>query len=68
MGSMNPIHLVQHTIPNLIQSKLAFIATDPLPWKESVLTFSWVVWGFESYLLYVFLPPVIDRNAQYGRD
>lgn len=52
MGSMNPIHLVQHTIPNLIQSKLAFIATDPLPWKESVLTFSWMVWGFESYLLY----------------
>ncbi|KAG8941645.1 hypothetical protein FRC04_004131 [Tulasnella sp. 424] len=52
MGSANPIHLVQHTIPNLIQSKLAFIATDPLPWKESVLTFSWIVWGFESYLLY----------------
>ncbi|KAG8979685.1 hypothetical protein FRB90_008012, partial [Tulasnella sp. 427] len=48
----NPIHLLQHTIPSFIQAKLAFIATDPLPWKESVLTFSWVVWAFETYLLY----------------
>lgn len=38
--------------PDWVQSKLAFITTEPLPWKESVLAFSWIVWAFESYLLY----------------
>ncbi|KAG8896085.1 hypothetical protein FRC00_006511 [Tulasnella sp. 408] len=52
VASASPIHLVQHTIPNFIQSKLAFIATEPLPWKESVLAFSWAVFGLEIYLLH----------------
>ncbi|KAG9028282.1 hypothetical protein FS837_003930 [Tulasnella sp. UAMH 9824] len=52
MSPANPIHLVQHTIPDLIQSKLAFIATEPLPWKEIVLAVSWTVWAFETYILY----------------
>ncbi|KAG8908271.1 hypothetical protein FRB99_007804 [Tulasnella sp. 403] len=45
------VDFVFQTVPGQIQSRLAFIATDPLPWKESVLGFSWFVWAFESYLL-----------------
>ncbi|KAG9028065.1 hypothetical protein FS837_003999 [Tulasnella sp. UAMH 9824] len=52
MSPANPVHLVQHTIPDLIHSKLAFIATAPLPWKEIVLAVLWAVWGFENYILY----------------
>ncbi|KDQ12633.1 hypothetical protein BOTBODRAFT_34349 [Botryobasidium botryosum FD-172 SS1] len=34
-----------------IQERLAFISTDPIDWKSLVISFSWSVWAFESYLL-----------------
>jgi hypothetical protein len=41
-------------LPQGVQDRLAFIATDPLPWKELVLAFSTAIWAFELFLTYVF--------------
>ncbi|KAG8994527.1 hypothetical protein FRB94_009824 [Tulasnella sp. JGI-2019a] len=47
---MDVVLKVVYGLPAYIQDQLAFISTDPLPWKESVLGFSWFVYLFESYL------------------
>jgi STE24 endopeptidase len=35
----------------LLQDRLSWVETDPLPWKEFVLAVSWSVAIFETYLL-----------------
>ena len=42
-----------HTQLDIVQRRLAFVATDPIDWKFYVQVFSWGVCFFESYLLYV---------------
>ncbi|KAG8849646.1 hypothetical protein FRB96_000672 [Tulasnella sp. 330] len=49
---MDVVLKVVYGLPSYIQDRLAFISTDPLPWKESVLGFSWFVYLFESYLTF----------------
>lgn len=51
MSTKNPIAALQA----VVESKLAFIPTDPIDWRAYVIAFSWSVWAFESYLMYVFL-------------
>ena len=38
---------------DLVQSRLAWVATDPFDWKLYLQVSSWGVCLFESYLLYV---------------
>lgn len=54
---MDTIFKAVYGLPLYIQTRLAFISTDPLPWKESVLGFSWIVYAFESYLTCVMTLP-----------
>jgi len=48
MDTKNPIAALQAGIEN----QLGFISTEPINWQSLVLTFSWGVWAFESYLIY----------------
>jgi STE24 endopeptidase len=51
MTTKNPIAAFQAGVEN----QLGFISTEPINWQSYVLAFSWTVWAFESYLMYVFL-------------
>ena len=44
---------VIHIPVAVLQEKLSFVSTDPLPWKNYVLATSTAIWAFETYLLYV---------------
>jgi STE24 endopeptidase len=45
-----------------IQSQLAFIVTSPLDWKGIIIGSSWLITGFESYLISRQIP-YFSRNA-----
>ena len=38
-----------------VQTRLAWVATDPVDWKLYLQVSSWAVCLFESYLLYAYL-------------
>ena len=44
---------------DLVQSRLAWVATDPFDWKLYLQLTSWGVCLFESYLLYACSPSVL---------
>ncbi len=48
-----------------VQSRLAWVATDPYDWKLFLQVSSWAVCLFESYLLYVF-PYLLDIPQDGG--
>jgi hypothetical protein len=46
LGSVNPSGVL-----SIIEEKLAFVTTAPIPWQNLVLGFSWTITVFETYLL-----------------
>lgn len=54
----------------VLQEKLSFVSTDPLPWKNYVLVTSTAIWAFETYLLYVgallHLPILLTYDEVYA--
>ena len=36
---------------DFVQNQLSFIRTAPIDWKGIIIAFTWLITGFESYLM-----------------